>query len=264
MESANVELDGNIFRVKLIALSRPIAGFDPRRIVVLAVKVSQGKLHEKDWEYYLTSYPDRLVSDWIRASPAFPSVLEHISFTFLIEGISRVCSHQLVRHRIASYTQESQRYSESYAKKALEKIASILIKKGLHVSKSKSKTISKFLEVASDDEILEVAEEAFVIPSNLNKESRASIAKSYLYSLASYYELIECGTKPEDARFVLPQAVKTRLLMTVNLRELIHIACLRISPRAQWEIREVVKKMIDEVRKFVPEIDALIEKSCRE
>ncbi|NPA96581.1 MAG: FAD-dependent thymidylate synthase, partial [Crenarchaeota archaeon] len=75
-------------------------GKDPRRLIVLAVKVSQGRLHEHSPEHYLTAYSDERVSEWIMLSQAFPSVLEHVTFTFLIEGISRVCSHQLVRHRI--------------------------------------------------------------------------------------------------------------------------------------------------------------------
>ncbi|NPA96956.1 MAG: FAD-dependent thymidylate synthase, partial [Crenarchaeota archaeon] len=88
-------------RARLIALSIPVIGGDPRRLVVLAAKVSQGKLHERSHEHYLTAYSSERVGEWLaKAVQGFPSVLEHVTFTFLIEGISRVCSHQLVRHRI--------------------------------------------------------------------------------------------------------------------------------------------------------------------
>ena len=251
--------------VKLIAFSAPVRGGDPRRLAILAIKVSQGRLHEKSYEHYLTAYSNERVSEWLRISYAFPSVLEHIVFTFLIEDISRVCSHQLVRHRIASYTQESQRYSESYARRALRKIESLLKERGVAIDKrSRARVIEQFLEIASPVEIVEAASEAFVIPKHLGKELASEIARSYLQALAEYYRLVDSGAKPEDARFILPQAIKTRILMTVNLRELLHIACLRLSTKAQWEIREVVKKMIEEVERVVPEVKQMLRAMCRE
>ncbi|MEM1748448.1 MAG: FAD-dependent thymidylate synthase, partial [Sulfolobales archaeon] len=79
-----------------------------------------------------------------------------------------------------------------------------------------------------------------------------------------YEELISAGVPYEDARYVLPQAVTTRLMMTLNLRELLHIACLRLSDEAQWEIRELVRSMIDEVGKVLPEIGKLVMEYCKE
>jgi len=250
--------DTTAFTVRLVGFSVPVIGSDPRRLVVLAIKVSQGKLHEKSYEYYLSDYSDKRVGEWISKAWGFPSVLEHVTFTFLIEGISRVCSHQLVRHRIASYTQESQRYSESYAKKAVEKAKELLKLKSVEVPEKNSEIIKKFLEVASNDEILEVALQAFVVPPNSSLET----VKHYLESLARYYELVEKGMHIENARYILPQAIKTRIMVTMNLRELIHVACLRLSQKAQWEIREVVKKMVEEAMSIVPEINNLIEKMC--
>ncbi|RLE93055.1 MAG: hypothetical protein DRN04_08540, partial [Thermoprotei archaeon] len=89
------------------------------------------------------------------------------------------------------------------------------------------------------------------------------LARSYLESLAEYYRLLAKGVRKEDARFIIPQAIKTALIMTVNLRELLHIAKLRLSNTAQWEIRELVKRMVEEASKIVPEITNLI-KSYRE
>jgi thymidylate synthase (FAD) len=70
------------------------------------------------------------------------------------------------------------------------------------------------------------------------------------------------GVPYEDARYVLPQAFTTSILMTVNLRELIHIACLRLSEKAQWEIREVVRAMVEEASRVVPEVRELIAGMC--
>ncbi len=194
---------------------------DPRRLLLIAFKVSSGKVSRKGIEYYLSNYPDEKVSEYVRLSYKFPSVLEHVVFTFLISDVSRVTSHQLVRHRIASYTQESQRYS-----------------------------------VVSED---------YVVPISImsNDELRELFRNVVSHSFQVYKSLISKGVRPEDARFVLPQAVKTTILMTVNLRELLHIACLRLSNEAQWEIREVVKLMIEEVSKIIPEIWHLVNNYCR-
>jgi len=194
---------------------------DPRRLVVLAVKTSAGKLREKNVSYYLREYPEEDVGKWLKEAVKFPSVLEHITFTFLIKGISRVASHQLIRHRIASYTQESQRYSVV----------------------SKEYVIPEAIKVKGfEEKYCTLIEQAFKL----------------------YEEMINSGVPIEDARYVLPQAVTTTILMTVNLRELLHIACLRLSSKAQWEIRNLVQAMINEVQKVIPEIKELITLSCSE
>lgn len=205
-------------RVELVAVSSP-RGCDPRRLVVLAAKVSQGRVRERGVEHYLRDYPEEDVGGWVRAAATFPSVLEHITFTFYIEGISRVASHQLVRHRIASYTQESQRYTE----------------------------------VRPDH----------VVPESVRArgfEGRFREVVEECYRL--YREMVEAGVPYEDARYVLPQAFTTSVLMTVNLRELIHIACVRLRPEAQWELREVVRRMVEEASKAVPETRELVARVC--
>jgi len=194
---------------------------DPRRLVVLAVKTSAGNLRKRDATYYLSDYSEENVGRWLREAVRFPSVLEHVTFTFLIRGISRVTSHQLVRHRIASYTQESQRYS--------------------------------------------VVSKEYVVPESIKLKGYGSRYCALIEKAFELYdEMIKSGIPPEDARYALPQAVTTTILMTVNLRELLHIACLRLSNRAQWEIRELVNAMISEVSKIIPEIRDLINLFCRE
>jgi len=130
------------------------------------------------------------------------SVIEHANFTFLIKGISRVASHQLVRHRIASYTQQSLRYTK-----------------------------------ATD----------YTLPESLKDDFQT---KFYLNSLFSFYQsLIEKGVKKEDARYILPNAVTSDIVVTMNARELRHFFILRLDKRAQEEIRKVAQKMLEEVKK---------------
>lgn len=206
--------------VKLIAWSSGLVK-DPRRLVLLAIKTSAGKLKEKPLEHYLKEYPEDRLSEWLLQAVKYPSTLEHITFTFYIEGISRVTSHQLVRHRIASYTQESQRYS--------------------------------------------TAENDYITPPSIANNRWELKFKEYVNKAYELYnEMIKSGIPYEDARYILPQASSTRLLMTVNLREFIHIACLRTSIHAQWEIKELLNSMVNEVSKVIPEINELILKGCEE
>ena len=129
------------------------------------------------------------------------SVLEHAVATFYIDGISRVCSHQLVRHRLCSFTQESQRF-------------------------------------------VECADEWYV-PGSLRVGPAKDVVEDIIESAySSYRKLVDLGIPREDARYVLPGAMLTRLVMTANFRELRHIIRLRASPQAQEEIRALAKSML--------------------
>jgi len=140
------------------------------------------------------------------------SILEHAVFTFAIEGCSRVCSHQLVRHRIASYTQQSHRYIKLN---------------------------------------LQDVEETFLIPESIKE--KPELYEKWKKLMKDAIELYEetCGDDihQEDARYILPQAVRTKIVVTMNLRELKHFFGLRTCERAQWEIREVAWKMLEEIAK---------------
>ncbi|MCD6524680.1 MAG: FAD-dependent thymidylate synthase [Thermococcus sp.] len=140
------------------------------------------------------------------------SILEHAVLTFSIEGCSRVCSHQLVRHRLASYTQQSMRY----------------------------------IKLNTDD-----VEETFLIPGSVkeNPELYEKWRELMRKTMELYEESINAGVHQEDARFILPQAVRTKIVVTMNLRELKHFFGLRACERAQWEIREVAWKMLEEIAK---------------
>ena len=140
------------------------------------------------------------------------SVIEHANFTFGVEGISRATSHQLVRHRLASYSQQSQRY----------------VKAGEQFEYVTPNTIS------ADDE----------------KKLKFDDAVKAIHNI--YAELVDSGIPAEDARYLLPNAAATKIIITMNARSLTHFFTLRCCERAQWEIREMACEMLKIVRDIVP------------
>ncbi len=148
------------------------------------------------------------------------SVLEHAVASFKISDVSRSLTHQLVRHRIASYTQKSQRYVDE----------------------------STF-EYVTPDKIKE-NEAAFDIYNNFMN-----------YCKETYKKLKEIGIPKEDARFVLPNATKTEIVLTANLREFRHMISLRGSKEAQWEIRRMFIEILKILKEYAPTVfeDFIIE-----
>jgi thymidylate synthase (FAD) len=141
------------------------------------------------------------------------SLLPHLGYTFAVERISRACSHQLVRHRVASFSQQSQRYI--VVKRLQERVVT-----------------PPSVEKAGGDEFKELVKEAG----------------------EAYQRLVDRGVPKEDARFVLPNAAETSLLMTMDGRSLLHFFGLRLCNRAQWEIRALADEMLGEARKAEPEL----------
>jgi len=152
------------------------------------------------------------------------SVIEHASFTFSVEGVSRALTHQLVRHRLASYTQQSQRY------------------------------------------VTYETLEHYVTPKSILKNEEAKkIYDDALMSISdTYQKLLKHGVPKEDARFVLPNAAKTNILITMNARELRHFLNLRCCVRSQWEIREMAMKMLKQLKQVAPAIFENAGPSCVE
>ena len=149
------------------------------------------------------------------------SPIEHVSFTFALSGVSRALTHQLVRHRLASYSQQSQRYVDA----------------------------SRF------DYIMPPA----VARNAAAKERFMRFMDDAGTAYRDIRELLETegrmGAKAnEDARFVLPQAAQTRIVVTMNCRSLLNFFEQRCCMRAQWEIRAVADKMLDKCREALPEI----------
>ena len=150
------------------------------------------------------------------------SPIEHASFTFAIEGISRACSHQLVRHRLASYSQQSQRYVGK------EEGFRYIVPPSI---KNDSKMRQRFENIME-----EVARAYKDIADMLVRDGRKG-EEAY-----------------EDARFVLPNAAETKIFVTMNARELLHFFSQRLCNRAQWEIREMTLAMLSLVKPIAPTI----------
>lgn len=142
------------------------------------------------------------------------SVIEHASFTFSVEGVSRALTHQLVRHRIATFTQQSQRY------------------------------------------VPYSALNHYVVPESIreNAETRKMLEETLAKITDAYQGLLKRGVPEEDARYVLPNAAKTNILITMNARELRHFFNLRCCRRAQWEIRQMAMEMLKQVKRVAPAI----------
>ncbi len=192
-------------RVKLLSFTP-----NPDLTVYLAARVcysrvSVDQLEEEASPEKVRSLINRVVSS------GHHSVLEHASFTFAVEGISRVTSHQLVRHRIASYSQQSLRWVSAEG-----------------------------IDVVIPPSIREVPEALGIFNDIVSKSKEA------------YKKLIGLGIPKEDARFIIPHGVSTRMIFTMNARELHHFFRLRLCTRAQWEIRELAKMVLMEVRKVAP------------
>ncbi len=141
------------------------------------------------------------------------SIIEHASATFRISGASRAFTHQIVRHRLASFSQQSQRYVDE----------------------------SDF---------------NYILPPGIEKNQKAvEIFRAHLERTASVYrELREAGALKEDARFVLPNALESEIVLTANFRELRTIFSLRLEKAAQWEIRRVCYKMLEIMQAEAPAV----------
>ena len=151
------------------------------------------------------------------------SVIEHACFTFSIEEVSRAFTHQLVRHRIASYTQQSQRY----------------------------------VEISTDNDSW------YVVPPTVDTEEKRKVFAERMRTIAQWYQdSIKEGMSAEDARFYLPNACKTNIVVTMNARELLHFFNLRCCNRAQWEIRDAAVEMLRLAKKAAPAIFAKAGPSC--
>lgn len=151
------------------------------------------------------------------------SVAEHAVFTFQIEGISRACSHQLVRHRLASYSQQSQRYV-----------------------------------IMNDKDYFVIPES---LKENVSEYMQYVSVMRYLFN--EYERMIESGIPMEDARYILPNACCTNITVTMNARELRHFLKLRLCNRAQWEIHELAVRMLASVIDIAPVLFEGVGPKCK-
>ena len=171
----------------------------------------------------LLRIPPKKVKGTIKAVMSYGhySVIEHLSFTFLIWDFSRIISQQLTRHRIASFSQRGQRY-------------------------------------------VKWESPHFIVPHTIanNSEAKKLFDQAMKTTLNIYKELLKEGIPAEDARFVLPNAIETYIVMTMNARELLHFLKLRLCAKAQWEIRELAYEILKLVLPIAPTIFQYAGPSC--
>ena len=165
------------------------------------------------------------------------SVAEHVYFTFAIEGISRACSHQLVRHRLASYSQQSQRYVNADGFNYI-----------IPPEIAKNKNYKAFFE-----DLMETLN---------NKYNALQTALENTYVNNGMEKSVAEKKANEDARYILPNACATEIECSMNFRELMQFCNLRLCNRAQWEIRELAMKMRDAVIEVMPEAKDYLVPNC--
>jgi len=198
---------------------------EPEKMIASAAKLCYSAsgiadLVGKQTDEKAKEFVDKLVS------MGHESPIEHVVYTFGIEGISRACTHQLVRHRIASYSQQSQRY----------------------VSEQSQKHGGVF---------------DYIIPPSFKQAGREEWFKEKMQEIQKYYDKAEEILKKagyigeaahQDARFLLPNAAETKIIVTMNARELFHFFRKRACNRAQWEIRDMAKGMYKLVLPTAPSL----------
>ena len=152
------------------------------------------------------------------AKAGHEAMIEHAHATFKLSGVSRVLTHELVRHRLFSFAQRSQRYVKEN-------------------------------------------EESYVTPDVLIDDNSANAQMKQaklIFDMAmhdawsAYRDLLKLGLKPEDARFVLPNACTTEIIMSGNFRQYRNFLKLRLGPRAQWEIRRAAYIILDKLYEIAP------------
>jgi len=203
-------------------MNAKLIGFtpNPEKLPAMAAKlthtIAKPKELERSSDKELKAILDHVVN------LGHTSVIEHTSFTFAISDVSRSLTHQLVRHRIASYAQQSQRY-------------------------------------------VNLNEPNYVTPPKIekNKEMKKAYDKTMENIWTEYNKLLKLDIPAEDARFVLPNATCTNIIVTMNARSLLNFFELRCCQHAQWEIRKLANKMLQEVKKVAPNIFKKAGPACK-
>ncbi len=173
------------------------------------------------------------------------SPIEHISFTFSVEGVSRSLTHQLVRHRIASYSQKSQRYVREGG---FEFVIPPAIDENAEIREVFVKTMEEQQKAYDQlaDRLAEQYKVALMKEGLTEAKARSSAEKRAI----------------EDARYVLPNACETKIVITMNARSLLHFFNIRCCNRAQWEIRNLATEMLRQVKQIAPSIFAMAGPDC--
>ena len=229
---------------------------EPEKVIATAAKLCYSASSVKNLQESLT---DEKIKSFLEMlmELGHESPVEHVTFTFAIEGISRACSHQLVRHRIASYSQQSQRYvnmtqfdyiipPEIHRDQELKDEYDTFM---FNVQKEYDKLVNSLTMKHYNDYIDQYTRDPDgepVISDERKKELRDKAKK--------------CAN--EDARYVLPNACETKIMVTMNIRSLYNFFKHRMCNRAQWEIRAVAWEMWKQCMKVSPTLFKHAGPSC--
>lgn len=180
---------------------------EPELAIALGGRLCYSASHISELKERAAIEPEKFADKLL--SSGHQSPIEHASFTFGAEGVSRALLAQITRHRIASFSVQSQRYV---------------------TQKELSYVLPPSIEALGEDAVREYAEQIETV-------------------MGFYRRWLELGAPAEDARFVLPNGAETRMVFTMNARELLHFFELRCCHRAQWEIRRLAWAMLGMVRR---------------
>lgn len=230
-------MEGVKARVDLIGYTRALNGGGPEEIVAAAAKLCYSKVGAIEIAEKMT---DESISKFITmlSNLGHYSPFEHANFTFMIEGISRACSHQIVRHRTGKYSQQSQRYVD------LEDTFNVIVPP----------------EIMDCPGALEMYKKSIINDFDSYKDITSILKQKYI---AEGIDDKSAQKKAlEDARFALPNACETKIVMTMDARNLINFFEKRCCNRAQWEVREVANQMLDLVLEVAPNLFAKAGAKC--
>jgi thymidylate synthase (FAD) len=205
----------SLMNVKLIGFTP-----NPEKLPAMAAKLTHSKTKPEELDKSSDKELKAILEQVINLGHT--SVIEHTCFTFAISDVSRSLTHQLVRHRIASYAQQSQRY-------------------------------------------VDFKEPNYVTPPKIakNKQMKKAYDETMKNIWKEYSKLLDLGIPAEDSRFVLPNAACTNIMVTMNARSLLNFFELRCCLHAQWEIRQLANKMLQEVKKVAPTIFKKAGPACK-
>lgn len=262
---------------------------NPEKLVANAGRLCYSNLDiDGLFKKYTNEQNEEMVEKLVDMSHESP--LEHVAFTFGIEGVSRSLTHQLVRHRIASYSQQSQRYVRENQFEYIvppeiennEKAREIFVKH-MEISQKayddiiielmfekmkESNKYDKWCKKVAEYTQIEDGDGAWCIDvsyEDMCNGEDSSVLLGYFdmfrKSFPDEYKKIE-KRAIEDARYVFPNATETKIIFTMNARALLNFFKLRCCNRAQWEIRELADKMLIECKKIAPTLFRYAGASC--
>lgn len=209
---------------------------NPEKIVASAAKLCYSAAHVEEIMDNLTEENTERFLNMLM-SYGHESPIEHISFTFAIEGVSRSLTHQLVRHRIASYSQQSQRYVKL---NQFEYVIPPEVEKDENARKIFIGAMEE--SQRAYDKLVELLKSKYIDggDASMNAEKKAI----------------------EDARYVFPNACETKIIVTMNARSLMNFFRHRCCNRAQWEIRALAEEMSNQVKNVAPTLFKYSGPSC--